>query len=555
VLIRDKEKANEIIKKELDKLVEEDKIRYSYVEKVKIRNRFTKEEQTLRDTYFMALDNNASKPLCIMAIADRNNVYVLHDDITHWNMSEGVETYTLNDHTYYCRTFCNTVLNCHIWKDPNAASKFLKGNLMEGNPNDRYRTPESTEVDILVRPVYERYSANIFKKDATFEQVVLRRFDTTEKTRDEKIILRDIKKQLGDGKVYAYIGNAQNFRPEFCWSVVDKKDIEEGKYLVSSYYKQYELKDVDEIGEIPREELDIACVGCGSAGANIMEQINRTEYFNKYMLIDFDKLEKKNLRNQPYNIYGMGNYKTRELANILKETRSNAPSIIAVDKKYEEANFVDYSFKYLISGFDTIKCRLGLLEKVKSGEIQTKYIIDTRYNELESSLYFIDTSDKEQMEYYENLLKEDGAQLEKEEVPETTNWTEQEVKDYCYHGKNILHSDCKRYADILGIQNKFEDITDGETLNICVRQCGEKLECESTECLKLLAKTFEQYNVPKVKKEEENTCLAVNIIHIYKLTSAWVTSVIRGIETDEKKVLTHAEITADPLPNAIIIKR
>lgn len=299
VLIRDKIKVNEIIREKLDALNHVNKIRYSYVDKVKIRNRFTREEQVLKDVYFIATSNNSCKPSCVMGLKSGDNTYMLHDDITHWNMCESLGTMTFGNDIFIVRTFCNTVLCCHIWEDPDAASKFLKGNLMEGNPNDRYRTPDSTEVDKRVPPIIT--TAGYLKKDATFEQVVLRRINTSEKSRNDLIKLRDLKNKLTDGKVYAYVANAQEINPEFTFDIVDKKDIESGKLLVSEYYKQYESKDVEEIGEIPKEEIDIGCIGCGSAGANIMEQLNRTEYFRKYLLLDYDTIEAKNLRNQPYS--------------------------------------------------------------------------------------------------------------------------------------------------------------------------------------------------------------------------------------------------------------
>lgn len=160
----------------------------------------------------------------------------------------------------------------------------------------------------------------------------------------------------------------------------------------------------------------------------------------------------------------------------------------------------------------------------------------------------MDTSSQEQMEYYENLLKEDGDVFK----DEGENWTHEEVIKYCKDGKDILRHDCERFANILGIP-KNNSIMD-YAQNICHRMCGKKLDCSSCECLDLLADVFKKYSVVKPEKEE-NSCLAVNIIHIYKLTSAWVASIIRELETNENKLLTHAEITTEPLPNAIVIKK
>ena len=53
----------------------------------------------------------------------------------------------------------------------------------------------------------------------------------------------------------------------------------------------------------------------------------------------------------------------------------------------------------------------------------------------------------------------------------------------------------------------------------------------------------------------QTTCVSENLIHIYKLTSAWVVSNIRAIESGEGKQFTHVDITVDPIPNAIVMRK
>ena len=544
--IRDREKVIKEIEKTLKE--QKDNIKYAYVEKVKIRNKYTKEEQVIKDLYFLAINNGSCKPYCVMAIEKSNKMFILHDDVTHWNMDSCTNRFELpNNIKVYYRSFCNTVLMKHIWENPDHASKFLVGTLSEGNPNDRFRTPNSVEVDRKVPPIFAAFSSQVLDNKATLAQIILRRFDTSNLSRDEKVILKEYETQLKEkDKVFAYYAHKNSFPAEFRLGVIDKKEIDK-KYIVSNYYKTYTIDDMQEIGEIPREEIDVGCVGCGSAGSGIMAQLARTEYMNSCLLVDYDVLESKNMRNQEYSSGQIGMLKTDALATRIRNSRVTDIHIARYPDKYENVNFSQYKFKYLISGFDSIECRLGLLELIKSKTIETKYLIDTRYDELNSSLYIVDTSKEIEIEYYEKLLKADKEEFEAKGEPEITSkkWTTDEARNWAE--TNAIHGSCRHAARLI-------DLDQGQDNRICDHMCTmPSCTCGSDTCINLIKQALEQQEVEHTI--DQNSCQHVNIIHIYKLTSAWVLSAIRSIETDYVKPVTHVEITAEPLPNAIIIKK
>lgn len=544
--IRDREKVIKEIEKTLKE--QKDNIKYAYVEKVKIRNKYTKEEQVIKDLYFLALNNGSCRPYCVMAIEKSNKMFILHDDVTHWNMDSCTNRFELpNNIKVYYRSFCNTVLMKHIWENPDHASKFLVGTLSEGNPNDRFRTPNSVEVDRKVPPIFAAFSSQVLDNKATLAQIILRRFDTSNLSRDEKVILKEYETQLKDkDKVFAYYAHKNSFPADFRLGVIDKKEIDK-KYIVSNYYKTYTIDDMQEIGEIPREEIDVGCIGCGSAGSGIMAQLARTEYMNSCLLVDYDVLESKNMRNQEYSSCQIGMLKTDALATRIRNSRVTDIHIASYPDKYENVNFSQYKFKYLISGFDSIKCRLGLLELIKNKTIETKYLIDTRYDELNSSLYIVDTSKEIEIEYYEKLLKADKEEFEAKGEPEITSkkWTTDEARNWAE--TNAIHGSCRHAARLI-------DLDQGQDDRICDHMCAmPSCTCGSDTCINLIKQALEQQEVEHTI--DQNSCQHVNIIHIYKLTSAWVLSAIRSIETDYVKPVTHVEITAEPLPNAVVIRK
>lgn len=540
---------NEMVERLLQGYQSDGKLKYVKIDKVKIRNNVTRCQNLVRDIFMFATSENSCKPYTVLAIQKGNNkMYISHFDITHWNMQFDIEKYYIGNDIIFYHNFCNPVLQCHIWRNPETAGKILKGNLMEGNPNDRYRTPRSVDQDKNCEPLHYIDGIMIKPKDTLIQFFSLSKDGTMDK--NKTTVYNDLQKELeaDHNKVYCYCAPFTGLRlTDWSRRIINKNDIGT-KWIISDYYRQYDYRDIGEQIEIEPDHIDITCVGCGSAGANIVEQVGRLNYFKDYLLVDFDTIEKKNLRNQPYNINDIGALKVTALKSDLYYINGQY-NIRAERKKYEEVFWTQYKSKYIISGFDTIVCRLGLLKKVMEGQIKTEYIIDARYDGLNASLFFIDTSDENQMKYYYDLLIADGEEFEKNKELPVSEWTMEALKKYCTD-KDIVYSKCAEFAQKLGIGNG------DNTVCFCTGDAnGNTLGCRTDDCWNCLMKAVRKAELPMPVEHKESTCIAENIIHIYKLVSAWVVSNIRSIETDNKKLFTHVEITTEPLPNAMILRK
>lgn len=556
-IIRDYDIALKKVKEILDIYTAEGKIKYSYIEKVKLSNPLTKTKQQIKDLFFISSGDTSHKPLFINGVYEGNKLYILHEDLTHYNMRSSRERYYLDEHTLLTTIFCNTVLMCHIWKNPETAAKILKGNLLEGNPNDSYRNINSVEADKRVPPLFDDYSA-FMPNTSTLEQIITRRRNPSEKMGDNtREVIARVHKTLKEDKdmCYAYVANNEEGEKEYTYRLVKRQDIDNGKYDVSSYYRIYTAKDIDENINFSLIEKDICVIGLGSAGGGIIEQLCKMKYIKTYTLIDFDTVEHKNLRNQPYRYSDIGNSKTNSIARYIEHfgITDNLPDIQIKSTKYQDVELSIYKFKYLVSGFDNLECRIDVLNKIKSGDINTEYLIDARYEGLDSSLFIVKTDNNEEMEYYEKLLLADKAELDRieSEKEHVYTWTTEDVEASGW--KRKCQSGCSLARKNLG----YPDDPTEQYWNLCDfvehrRSADRKYFCGSEECVECIRKALEEKHI-------ENTtnagCMAQNIIHIYKMTSAWVMSAFRSIETDGKKYFTHVDITVDPIPNAVVLKK
>lgn len=544
---------NEKVEAVLKELQDKERLKYVKIDKVKIRNNITRMQNLIRDIFLMATSQNSNKPWIICGVQKKTEaeVFISHLDITHWNVYSGLESYNVDNYILYYKPFCNPVLQCHIWRDPNTASKILKGNLMEGNPNDRYRTPESVDQDKYCPKLCYTIGGLIKSKD-NLKQFFSRN-QNGEMNRDLSAKYNNLVEQLNKDHelVYCYCATLDTMQPTN-WQ---RRTIKRGQigtdYIVSDYYRVFDYSNADEPIKIEPLSIDINCVGCGSAGANIIEQVSRLNYFKNYLLVDFDIIEEKNLRNQPYTTHDIGNAKATALSYQVSQNALGNTTYKEF-KRFENVFWAQYKSKYTISGFDTIACRLELLEKVLNDEIKTEYIIDARYDGLNASLFFIDVKDKDQVEYYHKLLLEDKEYFDSHKYLPSTEWTMEALKKFC-GDRNITTSQCSSFARELGY-----NVTDN-TQNICQHlgradSCGT-VGCRTDACWDCLYKAVQDNNYPMPVEYKESTCIAQNIIHIYKLVSSWVVSNIRSIESDNKKLFTHVEITTDPLPNAIILRK
>lgn len=530
--------------KVLEELQSSGKIKYVHIESVKLRNPVTRVQSVVKDIYFLSTGTNSNKVWFVCGAQDltTDTAYMVHLDLTHTNMCNSMNAERVGQYKIFCRPFCNPVDMYRLWKRPEDMKFILKGNLLEGNPNDRWRTPDSVDIDKYI-PHLRYISSEKIKSKSTLRQIVTRRETPDQETPKDTLKYIDICNQLeaNPSLRYAYVLNGENCLAGG-YILLPEEKLDNPRYFVSDYYRVYSSKDIGEKPTINRTECDLGIFGCGSSGSSIIDQCRRLTYFKSVVLVDPDIVEEKNLRNQIYTDSDTRNYKAHSSArHFLKLSGVNKLSVD--DIKYYKGKFQDVTelqytnFKYLVSGFDSFETRIELLDYIKSGKIKTKYLIDIRYKDLTSSLFFIDCEDKSQLEYYEKVLLQD--EREYKAIP-PKEWDLELVKSL-FSQYGVVSGGCLHTARIFDIPR-------------CYCGCDQGYGCGSDECLERWFQYLKEHNADS-SRVDDNSCLAQNFIHIYAMTASWVTSVIRAIETDNVKTLTHVELGIDPVPQSMVLKK
>lgn len=535
-IIKDNDKVREI----LQALEDAGKLRFCEVQKVKLRNRIHRQQQIVNNLFFAAFVELSINPLLVCYIKERSSdgeiTYISHLDISHYNISsiDIQDPIRIDGKEYilYVRTFCNPVKQKLIWNDAKRASIILMGNLMDAQPNDSYRTPDSVDIDNQFPALYD-FHGSFIKNTASLKDMSFRNYRTTDDTVGQAEYL-SVVKALQRGEVYAYCRKwspgSITVRPEY--KLVTPEELNKPEMIVSNYYKTYTKEDidVDSDGQQSRFFNDVLCIGCGSGGSMALSQIKRTNYFNSYVLVDFDCIQTKNLRNQDYCINDIGANKVTALSSDIIQVNRYAK--VAVYKtKFQNVPLEAMEFLYTILATDSIDSRLEYLKGIQDGRYKTKYLIDVRYDGLSSSLYFINTSDERQLEYYKGLLEADGEAFTVEYYT-----TDEEILKYL-KDRDVFINRCSAFQRELGIHVN------------CEENCADCNEAWIT------AIRDNNIQIPKEDKEQDEGCVAQNIVHIYTLTSSWIVAAIRSIMSEQGKPFTHVEITAEPIPNAVIVRK
>lgn len=330
--------------------------------------------------------------------------------------------------------------------------------------------------------------------------------------------------------------------PEECWAKAKSNNAYQ-KVLISAYDSHknnfsnyYPVISYEEIQALKLERLtveyDFGCFGLGSAGTAILDLIARCNYFKSMFLLDYDSVETKNLRNQWYTQADISLSKCASTLRKIKAITCNKISPVTQDSRIEEAlKNNSFKFKYVVSGFDNFEAREYLYNKIIDGTVETDYLIDCRYLDLSSSIYFIKTSDKSQMEYYYKQLQTDKKLMENQK-PEIIPFTQEELWEY-WRDHSLNNRGCSTFR-----RTKFC------STELCVHSCGSDL-CKAFLYSEYL-KNFENHKLGST----ETSCVRQNFIDIYKYTGAIVMGGIRAIENKKAKPFTHieAETDVDGLP-------
>lgn len=544
-------KVLECIAKTLDEINDGQKI--CKVKKFTFRHRDTNTDETVTDLWCYTAGSEVHQDIyAVMGVQiyDKNNetkcskLYRSHVDLDHDNVA-GVSCYAISTgETYvrlwYCR-LCMPIKG-NILHTSNVAGCLIAGQLSGTNPNSAYRhkgnfkTTAEGDEEFL-----KNNDGSQLKRNAGLVKLLTRLtdYDLTPQnflstTTQEKIIQEKTKLDEAIANNKQYLAKPKLDR----YGYYTQEEIDEMKNnnTLSEYYRVFKIqKAIEELKELkpPVVEYDLVCCGLGSAGTGILDQFVRLTHFNKLRLIDFDQVEKKNLRNQWYTEGNIGDYKTNASRNKLRAVRPDL-SIDTCTKRWEESYLEYTKGKYIISGFDSIKCRLELFDFIQEKNLDYKYWIDTRYEGQEASVWFVDLSNEEEKQYYRKRLLIDQEVLEENTTP--PYWNLDNTREILT-AKRIYTQDCATYMRKL-FRGAF----------LCHSSCS------SGECTSHWMGLLNKYNIKPEDFDnpnfvpsgiETNTCLAQNLIAIYKVASSFVTVAVNNIESGLPKGFIHIEVTTD----------
>lgn len=537
-----------------------DKYKLLYVGCAKWTNEPTYREELVNGLYILG-EQNSNKPILVTKIdmfdADNNmNEYVMNEYLTHTNIScepTSRELLLCVDEKAYRvvltgQRFCNPLTSYHVLEGvDNETRTLVKANLISQNFDDAYSTP---------------YMMSNSSKDRMMEHDITRRNSTIE------MLTNTPGWQLSNcdsGKLMTLTETLRNLdkehliakkRGDTTYQKVSKEYYRKFREEFSDYYPAYTKEMVDKLNiEIPKEQYDIGIYGLGSAGTAILDQVCRSNWIKTIYMCDFDDVEAKNINNQWYTREDAGLEKTyasyNKIRNFNRTIGDNRIEFtIKYDsKKFEETDYKNKVFKYVVSGFDSIKVRQAFFKEIKSGNIEAQYLIDCRYLDLAGSVYIIDTSNKKEMDFYEANLNADAellnASAEEEKEKPREMMSIEDLKTWL-DNKETFVTKCGR------IKEKYFN---GDVL--CDGACG------SCECMENFYKAYqEQYPIRGIDfdeeepQERENTCVKFNYIDIYKYVGAIVFGAMRRIQNNLTKPFTLIEAQTDVngLPGYMLVK-
>jgi len=533
--------------------------------KVKIKNSLTGEVEELKGFKFMYNSNpiedededgwgnnngrnNAQAYNMIILSAEKYNSKLemvgfvkYFDDINHTNCSWATtRTFYSGEYTYRINvvSFCNVIRCSDMVANEDVANAMMCCNLEEQNPTDSYRTVVSVSLTTSDHHIACSRCGKILKQLSN-PLCLINNFC------EECIQGQDIINKPTD---YIKLPSDTRYSERKTISIKDRS-------TMSNYYKPITKKDIEKAKlSIPRVRQDILVVGLGSAGTGVLDQVGRTQLLKSYRLVDFDRVEEKNLRNQFYTQSNVGNRKVDSTHSILNSYQKGL-EIKTLNQRIQRASLDFIDFKYIVAGLDTIRVRKDTLGLIAKGKLSTRYLIDLRYNDLDCSIYFIDTTDKDQLKYYADCLHEDYINLGEDKIKvkeiEVESITSRQLLDH-WKKKNFFRQSCIMERNRLGFKGGG---------------CGSS--CDIPSCHKFLSDMLYEFPVskklldskktravePSTPPVVESSCYARNIIDIYKFASSYITATIREIEGGNAKPFTHIEVTTNGLPRSMVIKK
>ncbi|MCK5610873.1 ThiF family adenylyltransferase [Candidatus Pacearchaeota archaeon] len=114
----------------------------------------------------------------------------------------------------------------------------------------------------------------------------------------------------------------------------------------------------------------IAVIGCGSLGGYLAQSISQLDEMSEIILVDYDRVELKNINNSIYRREDVGEFKVVVLKKIITFQRSDI-RVTTIDQKYVERE------TYIPKTDLTIDCRDFIYDRL--GLIDVRLYISSRY--------------------------------------------------------------------------------------------------------------------------------------------------------------------------------
>ena len=147
------------------------------------------------------------------------------------------------------------------------------------------------------------------------------------------------------------------------------------------------------------QKTNIVVIGAGSTGSFLSLTLAKMG-LEKIKVIDYDKVEEKNIPNQFFRMQDVGKYKVEALKEIINEFTGTQIEIenIKIEDNYEFDFDLNTIFIFCL---DNMEGRELIYNKIKEFPIK---LIDTRFGSEGFSVHIVDLGDETEKELYEKSL-------------------------------------------------------------------------------------------------------------------------------------------------------
>ena len=161
-----------------------------------------------------------------------------------------------------------------------------------------------------------------------------------------------------------------------------------------------EFTSQEKIYNPEKQRLKIVLIGAGSTGSFLTLTLAKMG-LNRIKVIDYDKIEAKNIPNQFYRTQDIGKYKVEALKEIVKDFTDTEIQTenIKIDENYSWDFDLNTLFIFCI---DNMEGRQLIYNQIKDFPIK---LIDTRFGSEGFSIHVVDLGNEEDREKYEKSLK------------------------------------------------------------------------------------------------------------------------------------------------------